>query len=130
MPDNPCSKLNLTLTGSGHFMSLFTDILSLYTPSLSLLFSIILHTLDSTSTSFLSPLPLSISPHTLSLWLHTLPLSLFLNTLLPSLCKKRTHYYLYTHSLSLYTLLPCLCTHFPSLSLSLSLSLCTLSFSL
>ena len=102
-PDKMSDNLTrtLTLSGSGPFMSLFTHThthtpcLSLYTLSMSTHkhISIILHTLY----VFLS---FSLHAHSLSLYHYTHTLSLFQNTLLPSLC-----------------------THFPSLSLSLFLSL-------
>ena len=84
---NPYPNPNLTLTGSGPFMSLFTHSHSLYlsTLSLSLLInkwiSIILHTLYLYLSFSLHAHSLSLSLHThpLSLSLHTLPLSLSLS---------------------------------------------------
>ena len=110
MPDN----LNraLTLTGSGPFMSLFTlslsltHTLSLYLSTLSLYLSVLINT-HSIECVFMSRVSFSFHAHSLSLSLHT-P-SLYRHTLPLSLLQK--------------TLLPSLCTHFPSLSLSLSLSL-------
>ena len=83
MPDN--LNCTLTLTGSGPIMSLFTHThthtlsLSLDTLSPSLLINTFLSFCTLSLHLFLLPrtLPLSISPHTLFLSLHTLPLSLF-----------------------------------------------------
>ena len=156
MPDNLNRILTLTGSGPfmSLFTLTHTHTLSpcLYTLSLSLLINTFLsfctHSI-STSLSLSTHTPclylsthlsiaahtpsLSISKHTPSLSAHTFHLSL---SLYPSL-SLNTHtpsHYLYTHSLSLYTLLlfqntllPSLCTHFPSLSLSLSVHSLSLS---
>ena len=106
IPDNPYHNHNLTLTGSGPFMSLLTHTNTLSISQHSLSISLLINTFLSFCTHSIST-SLSLSTHTPFPYLSTHPLSIAAHT--PSL------------SLFQNTPLPSVCAHFPSLSLSLSL---------